>query len=273
MSDWLSGDVIANGIKIHYLRTGGAKPPLVLAHGLTDNSLCWTPLVQRLEQAYDCIMVDARGHGQSDAPDAGYTGADHAADYVGVIAALHLSKPAMIGHSMGAATSAYLAAHYPDLVSAIVLEDPPWRSQAEKATPEQATAFAEAWRARVMAQHGLTRAELIEEGRKDRPAWSAAEFEGWATAKQQVSPNALNYASELSKPWWEFVAKINCPALLVTADVALGAVVSPATARSAVALNPNIRMAHIAGAGHNIRREQFEPYVRTVREFLAEVAR
>ena len=271
MSDWLSGDVIANGLKIHYLRTGGSKPPLMLAHGLTDNSLCWMPLVQRLEQDYDCIMVDARGHGQSDVPEAGYTNADHAADYAGVIAALHLSRPAMIGHSMGAATIAFLAAHYPDLVSAIVLEDPPWRPQAEKVTPEQATTFAEAWRANVIAQRSLPRAALLEAGRKDRPTWSAAEFVGWATAKQQVSPNALNYVSELSTPWWEFVAKITCPTLLVTADVALGAVVSPETAQAVVALNPNLRVAHIAGAGHNIRREQFELYVRTVHEFLAEV--
>ena len=40
-SDWLPGDVIANGIKIHYYRTGGDKPPFVLAHGFSDiRALC-----------------------------------------------------------------------------------------------------------------------------------------------------------------------------------------------------------------------------------------
>jgi len=30
MTDWLSDDVTANGLRIHYYRTGGDKPPLVL---------------------------------------------------------------------------------------------------------------------------------------------------------------------------------------------------------------------------------------------------
>jgi len=33
MSNWFSGDVDANGVRIHYYRTGGEKPPLVLSHG------------------------------------------------------------------------------------------------------------------------------------------------------------------------------------------------------------------------------------------------
>jgi hypothetical protein len=39
MNDWSSGDIVANGITLHYQRTGGAKPQIVLAHGLTDNGL------------------------------------------------------------------------------------------------------------------------------------------------------------------------------------------------------------------------------------------
>ena len=106
MSNWSSGDVIANGIKIHYVRTGGTKLPLVLAHGFSDNGLCWTRVAQVLEKDYDVIMADARGHGLSDAPESGYSAEDHAADLAGLIQALHLDKPALMGHSMGAATVA-----------------------------------------------------------------------------------------------------------------------------------------------------------------------
>ena len=79
MAHWHSGDVEANGIRLHYTRTGGTKPPLVLAHGLTDDGLCWTPVAEALEAEYDVIMVDARGHGQSDAPETGYDSATQAA--------------------------------------------------------------------------------------------------------------------------------------------------------------------------------------------------
>ena len=96
MSDWSSGDVVANGIKIHYYRTGGNKPPLVLAHGFSDNELCWTRVTRALEQDYDVIMPDARGHGYSEAPEKGYSSEDHASDLAGLIEALGLGKPALM---------------------------------------------------------------------------------------------------------------------------------------------------------------------------------
>src|SRR5690349_5016852 len=105
MSTWQSGELDANGIRIHYTRTGGAKPPLVLAHGFSDDGLCWTPVARALEQDYDVIMVDARGHGLSEAPEQGYGHDQQAADLAGAIDALGLRRPAVLGHSMGAATT------------------------------------------------------------------------------------------------------------------------------------------------------------------------
>ena len=59
---------MVNGLKLHYTRTGGAKPPVVLAHGFSDDGLCWTPVAEALAADYDVVMVDARGHGRSAAP-------------------------------------------------------------------------------------------------------------------------------------------------------------------------------------------------------------
>jgi len=80
MSAWQSGEVEANGIRLHYTRTGGAKPPVVLAHGFSDDGLCWTPVAEALAPEYDVIMVDARGHGRSSAPEQGYSATIQAAD-------------------------------------------------------------------------------------------------------------------------------------------------------------------------------------------------
>jgi len=271
MSNWLAGAVTANGIQLHYTRTGGGKPPVLFAHGLTDNGLCWTPLVQLLASDYDCIMVDARGHGLSAVPDAGYTDADHAADYAGVIQALGLDRPPMLGHSMGAATSAFLAAHYPDLVRAIVLEDPPWRALQDAMPPATRTTMAEEWRADVIAKLQHTREQLLASIPAQQPTWSPAEYGPWAQAKLQVSPNVIDYVSSASPHWTEYVAQISCPVLLLIGDVTLGAIVSPAVADEVRALNTNVRTVHIAGAGHSIRREQLAPYVQAVRDFLAQV--
>ena len=36
MTEWFEGNVVANGVRLHYHRTGGTKPALVIAHGVTD---------------------------------------------------------------------------------------------------------------------------------------------------------------------------------------------------------------------------------------------
>src|SRR5262249_34154967 len=122
MDRWQSGDIEANGLRLHYTRTGGAKPPLVLAHGVMDDGLCWMRVARALEADYDVIMVDARGHGRSDAPETGYGPTEQAADLHGVITGLGLRRPAILGHSMGANTTLVLAGTYPDVPGAILLE-------------------------------------------------------------------------------------------------------------------------------------------------------
>lgn len=58
---WTSHEITAGGLKIHYLRTGGGGPPLVLAHGATDNGGCWVRLATALADTFDVIVPDARG--------------------------------------------------------------------------------------------------------------------------------------------------------------------------------------------------------------------
>ncbi|MDX2136525.1 MAG: alpha/beta fold hydrolase [Chloroflexota bacterium] len=55
----------ANGIQQHYYRSGGDKPPLLMLHGFTDDGACWFPTAESFTDAYDVILPDARGHGQS----------------------------------------------------------------------------------------------------------------------------------------------------------------------------------------------------------------
>jgi hypothetical protein len=50
-------------------------------------------------------------------------------------------------------------------------------------------------------------------------------------------------------------------------------IISPQHAQEAQSLNPRLRVANLAGAGHSIRRDEFGPYMRAVRSFLAEAVR
>ncbi len=128
MTDWSTAICETNGINIHYTRTGGSKPPLILLHGLTANGACWTALAHAIEGEYDVIMPDARGHGKSSVPDYGYRYEDHANDVVGLIKALRLSPPILIGHSMGGMTAAVVASRNPKLLRGLILADPTFLS-------------------------------------------------------------------------------------------------------------------------------------------------
>lgn len=59
-----------------------------------------------------------------------------------------------------------------------------------------------------------------------------------------------------------------CPTLLITADPNLGAIVTPEIAQTIIDVNKRIELIHLPGAGHSIRREQFESFVEVVTDFL-----
>jgi pimeloyl-ACP methyl ester carboxylesterase len=270
-NEWYSDSVIANGIRIHFYRTGGDKPPLVLAHGITDNGLCWTQLARVLEENYDVIMYDARGHGLSDAPEQDYADVTQAADLAELIQALELGKPDVIGHSLGAVTASVAAANHPDLVHSVVLEDPPWYSSRLGESPQDRAANAQEWRSQNLQRKSMSRQELIAVCRSENARWSEDECRPWADAKLQVSPNVFKVMEVAWTPWKQVVSRIRCPVLLITGTPSEGALVTPEAAREAAGAWQDGKVVHIDGVGHCIRREAPEQYVALVTGFLAQV--
>jgi N-formylmaleamate deformylase len=270
MAQWTTGEVIANGIRLHYTRTGGNKPPIVLAHGFSDSGLCWSAFAQALEDDYDLVMYDTRGHGLSDSPDNGHAPLIQAQDCAGLIAALELDKPVVIGHSMGALMALFLAATHPDAVSAVILEDPPagWEPNAgrrvlsEEEAVESRRGFDE-WIAKIKSK---TRQELIDDQRAQEPRWAEAELGPWADAKIHLHQNALTYVVVGDEP--DF-STIQLPLLLIIGDKECGAIVSPEQAVALQQIVPHARVAQIPEAGHCIRRDQPSAYERVVRSFLS----
>jgi N-formylmaleamate deformylase len=270
MPAWQSDYLEVNGLRIHYTRTGGDKPPLLLSHGFSDDGLCWTPVVEQFARDFDAIMVDTRGHGRSDGPETGYSYAAYADDLHGVITALGLRRPAVLGHSMGAATALALAGLYPDAPGAILLEDPPAFWLDMRPEPEEVDMWQTRQRAWITKLKRQTREELIATKHAESPDWSEAELGPWADSKLRLSFNVLNLDHTAIPDWQALARRVACPALLITADPALGAIVDSAGAAALQELVPQLQVAQIAGAGHNIRRERFDDYLAVVRAFLAE---
>ncbi len=267
MPSWQSNFIQSNGLTLHYTRTGGSKPPLLLTHGFSDNGLCWTPVAEILAADYDVIMLDARGHGRSDGPEEGYGSLDHAADVAGVITGLGLMKPLILGHSMGAVTALAVAGTYPDLPGAILLEDPPawWVTTAADAAPANRRQRFGGW---IVDIKRKTMEEMIE-AQRAQSSWSEAELKPWAESKLRLSFNVLTAEPAAPIDWPAVVSKISCPVLLITADPARGAIVTPEGAAALQSLLPQTQLATIADAGHSIRRDQFAAYMTAIQGFLA----
>lgn len=270
MTTWRSGDIVANGINLHFTRTGGDSPPLVLAHGMADSGLCWSRVARALEAEYDIIMPDARSHGRSQRSDGNYDSEILARDLAALIEALGLRRPVVGGHSMGAMTTVFLAASRPELLRAAILEDPPFWPAASRLTTEEVESRL------VERRHGLEydqaggREALLARGRADNPLWADEEFEPWVDSKMAVDCVALPVLSQTLN-WREALSRIEAPALLITGDPELGAIVTPEVAEEASQIQPLVQVVRIRGSGHSIRREQFEPYLEAMQGFLAGV--
>jgi N-formylmaleamate deformylase len=272
--EWAEGDVAVPGARLHYYRRGKGRP-LVLAHGATDNGRCWTRVAERIEDSFDIVAYDARYHGHSETNGQSFGGGG--ADLIDVVEALGLEQPAAMGHSMGAASVAQALAQRPELFQAAVLEDPPWGLPLTVAEHGEQTS--EAVRARsaladlMNEQRKGSFAEIVEHGRAQSPDWHPDEFGPWAESKLQFRPPdawmPLSEPSGLS--WKEQVKAFRCPVLLICGRPERQAIVNLQTADEAAVLCPTLDVVRF-DAGHNIRREAFEQFVATVRDFLVGAA-
>lgn len=265
MSIWQEHDIDVNGANMHYLRTGGSKPPVVLLHGFSDSAPDWRRIIHILAPDYDVIGIDARGHGGSDPAPADYSLQDQAADAAGVIRGLGLHKPAVLGHSMGAITAVQLAAQEPDLLSCILLEDPPLVD----ADPDD-DGFT-GWEMSAKKFKTLTHEKQMAIARDQMPTLPDEELQDWVTSQTKFDTALFHAPVFSSRPDWRIAARqITIPGLLLIGDNMRGAIVSHATAQEMASLWSGLKVVHIEDAGHSIRRDQPDRYIEAVRSYLRE---
>jgi pimeloyl-ACP methyl ester carboxylesterase len=263
---WQSGDVNANGIRLHYYRTGdGRKPAVLLLHGFTDNGLCWTDLAHELEKEYDVIMYDLRGHGFSDAPQTGYTIEDYVADTIGLIEALKLRHPIIIGHSLGGNIAATLAVGHPDIPQKIVLIDPPGVAKPMFENEDKKKEALEFWQKDIEYLRHASLQTLLKEAARRHPAISELCRQRWADAKVQMKPQIAE--TIINIPFLkEQLPKITVTTLILKADADEK---TKQMELDVVKGLPNITLVHITGAGHLVHLERPEASLAELRKFLS----
>jgi N-formylmaleamate deformylase len=260
---WITEVCETNGINIHYSRTGGSKPPLVLLHGLTGSGACWSPLARALEGEYDLVMPDARGHGNSSTPLDGYRYEDYASDVVGLIQGLGLAAPILLGHSMGGMTAAVVASQLGTAIRSVILADPTFLS------PQRQR---EAYESDAVEQHrqllSSDKVEVLAQARARHAHRSSEIVELVTEARLKTRIGAWDVLTPPNPEYHQLVSTICVPILLIIGDAP---VVSLETARELQNLNPRLRVEQIQGAGHGVPYDQPERFEAVVRSFLRSV--
>ena len=272
---WTENDLLVNGIRLHYYRTGnGDKRPLVLVHGFSDNGLCWTPVARELESDYDVIMPDMRAHGLSERVQPGDK-VDMAADLAELIRILGLERSIFCGHSMGAMVTYQIGVRFPELASALVLEDPPWwlSRPDQPSSPEEPADNPIAIWAKSLANQTLD--ELLVVYRKDHPTWPEELLRPMCESKKQLDATITDimtpkmHAQEVN--WLTTLQNVTHPMLVFVGNPELGGIVTPEAVSKARELNPNVNFVVVPDVGHLIRFDKYTIFIDALRTFLKQV--
>ena len=228
-------------------------PQALLAHGLgSDGALMWRYGVALADAGWHAVAVDLRGHG--DAPRSlDYRLSSYAADLAGTVPARGGAWDAVVGHSLGGASSTLASAQRPDWTRRLVLIDP-------------AIALSEHDREVVRVSQEQSFADpSIDAVRAAHPDWHPIDVELKARATQRASRWAVEQTS-LQNAVWDVrpaAAALTVPTHVVGADPAVHSIFTGALAAE-VLRNPVVTMSVVEGAGHSPHRDRPEAAVAAV---------
>ena len=134
-------------VNINYQTFGDPNSPaLVFSNSLGTNYGMWQKQFNYFKDRFFIICYDTRGHGSSSTPTGSYTLQQLGQDVIDLLNYLRIKKTAFCGISMGGLTGQWLAIHYPERFSHVIIAN-----SAAKIGQEQA------WldRAKLVREQGL----------------------------------------------------------------------------------------------------------------------
>ena len=112
------------GVKLEVLDWGGPSTAnsrtLVLVPGLGNTAHVFDALAPKLVGRYHVVGVTRRGFGASSAPASGYTADRLGDDVLAVMQTLGVSKPVLVGHSLGGEELSSIGSRYPERVAGLI---------------------------------------------------------------------------------------------------------------------------------------------------------
>lgn len=244
----------------------GSGPDLVLLHGIGSNAGSWVPVLSELAAEFRLVLLDMRGHGGSSRPERGYLIPDYARDLDGVLTAVDLKRPLILGHSLGGMTALEWATSNPDRATALVIEDSPMTRGGDGVAE-----LFDGW----IALSQMTVEEADAYYAEHYPEWSVDERRRRAEGITSVAPGVFrdlktDMLAQGGRHVVDGYAGITSPALLVYGDLASGGMVPGVLADLFAATITNSSVTRIPGGGHNLHRDSKAEFLAAILPFLRE---
>jgi N-formylmaleamate deformylase len=250
--------VSPNGVKIHFLEYGGAGPDVLLIPGITTPAILWGFVSERMARYAHVVALDNRGRGLSDQrPGLGYSLDDYAADAAGVIEALGIGPAVVLGHSMGARIGVRLAADYPELVTRLLLADPPVSGPGRRPYPNGIQQYLDAIDAASRGEALPSSAIYTPEQLLLRTEWVAT------CSKEAVIATHRGFHEE---DIFSDLPRIRCPSLLLYAGK--GDTIRDNEADEIVRAIPNATKAKLEPVGHMMPWFDLDLFLQGVEGFI-----
>lgn len=110
---------------LSFAQGSASGPPILLLHGVTRKWQDFVPILPALTSRWQTAALTFRGHGASSPTPGRYLLSDYIDDAEAMLRDVCKRPTVVLGHSLGALVAVGLAARRPDLVEALILEDPP----------------------------------------------------------------------------------------------------------------------------------------------------
>jgi len=265
----------------HY-DSGQGVPAVLLIHGSLSRSEDWENVFPRLATRYRTVAYDQRGHGKSGrATD--YSLRAFGDDAARMLTGIVKTPTVIIGHSLGALAAIAAAAMQPDLVTALILEDPPM-AYSKNWDPSQWASLRDALGAAddtKTFQRFVDRWPLASPGPRGERTYG--ESRGFYASERMVTyfkpldpalAESRTHGPDPSAPDLikEWLAGVKVPVLVLAGETRLGSNLDDAGEWRLKQSIKDFTLKRIPGTGHLIhgyRPEQFleniEPFLRRMR--------
>ena len=122
-SNYQSGFVNVNGIRLHYLDWGGNGPALIFLTGMGCSAYIFNKFAPRFTDEFRVLALTRRGQGDSDYPETGYDADTLTEDIRQFMDQLNVEKAILAGHSLAGVELTHFAATYPARVDKLIYLD------------------------------------------------------------------------------------------------------------------------------------------------------